>query len=398
MPYGADGRPRRGHIEHSPASLASCAAAGIHGDLAVTLPAQMTAHALALEAPARIGSTQSFLTVQALRAVAALLVVVYHAFDMWQARIGSGTPDLSWSNGAAGVDIFFVISGFVMVVSSQRLLSQPRGWLTFMRYRVVRIVPLYWLLTTVKLALVLLFADLALRSSHDLDYVMRSYAFFPMLDSAGHFRPLLPVGWTLTYEFLFYLLFALAMCLRVGTMSVLVPAFVVFVGLALLRTDTWPAWTILFSTIVVEFLFGVALAQATLRGWALPAASAGAAMLLGFVLILTVPEGGENLRTLTWGLPALLIVAGAVAMESRMRGKLPQWLLTLGDASYSIYLVHGFVLPAVGVALIALHWSTLGALTLTVTACLLVASLAGLLTYVFVERPMTVSLKKQIGG
>ena len=132
-------------------------------------------------------------TIQALRAVAALLVVVYHAFDMWDLRIG---PGLSWTNGAAGVDIFFVVSGFVMVVSSQRLLSQPRGWLTFMRHRIVRIVPLYWLLTTLKLALVVFFADLALRSNLDLDYVVRSYLFLPVVDSAGHFRPLLSVGWT----------------------------------------------------------------------------------------------------------------------------------------------------------------------------------------------------------
>ena len=127
-----------------------------------------------------------------------------------------------------------------------------------MRHRIVRIAPLYWLLTTLKLALVLFFADLALRSNLDPDYVLRSYLFLPVVDSAGHFRPLLPVGWTLTYEFVFYLLFALALGLRVDVLRVIIPAFALFVGLALLRTEDWPPWTILFSTIVVEFLFGVA--------------------------------------------------------------------------------------------------------------------------------------------
>ena len=62
----------------------------------------------------------SFLTVQALRAAAALLVVLYHAFEMWGQRIDPAAPGVNWSNGAAGVDIFFVISGFVMVISSRR--------------------------------------------------------------------------------------------------------------------------------------------------------------------------------------------------------------------------------------------------------------------------------------
>jgi len=168
-------------------------------------------------------AASNFLTIQALRAIAALLVVVYHAFDMWGARIDSAAPGISWTNGAAGVDIFFVISGFVMVASSRRIASQPHAGWTFIQQRIVRIVPLYWLLTTAKLILVFFFADLALRSGIDFDYVARSYLFFPVVDGAGHFRPLLPVGWTLTYEFLFYLLFALALALRVDVLRVLVP-------------------------------------------------------------------------------------------------------------------------------------------------------------------------------
>jgi exopolysaccharide production protein ExoZ len=85
----------------------------------------------------------NFLTIQALRAVAALLVVLLHAFETWGERVDPAAPGVSWDNGAAGVDIFFVISGFVMVISSQRLVDRPGAWLTFLRHRVVRIVPLY---------------------------------------------------------------------------------------------------------------------------------------------------------------------------------------------------------------------------------------------------------------
>jgi exopolysaccharide production protein ExoZ len=346
-------------------------------------------------AKARVIGSSNFLTIQALRAAAALLVVFYHAFDMWSVRINPAAPGVSWVNGAAGVDIFFIISGFVMVVSSRRIASQPRAWWTFVQQRIVRIVPLYWLLTTAKLVLVFFFADLALRSGIDFDYVARSYLFFPLVDGAGHFRPLLPVGWTLTYEFLFYLLFALALALRVDVLRVLVPGLGLFVAVALFRTQSWPAWTILFNTIVIEFIFGVALAKLTLRGWQLPAGVAACLVVAGFALILVVPEGSESLRTLTWGVPALAIVTGAVSLERHAATAIPRWLLALGDASYSIYLTHGFVVPVIGLVFIFFHWTGVPAEALAAIACLVAGSIVGWVVYMVVERPTMLSLKRR---
>jgi exopolysaccharide production protein ExoZ len=313
---------------------------------------------------------------------------------MWVGRIYPGGAS-AWLNGAAGVDIFFIISGFVMVVSSQRFESEPGVWWIFMRHRIVRIVPLYWLMTTAKWFLVFIFADLALRSGLDFDFVVRSYLFLPLVDSVGHFRPLLPVGWTLTYEFLFYLVFALALALRVNVLCVIVPVFAAFVVLAVLRTEQWPASSIIFNSIVIEFIFGVVLAQLTLRQWKLPYALAAASVFVGFGLILVVPEISENLRPLTWGLPALAIVAGAVSLERYIAQALPRWLQALGDASYSIYLTHGLVLPLVGLGMISLHWTSYAAQAFTVLTCLVVASGTGWLVFVFVERPMTLWLKRR---
>jgi exopolysaccharide production protein ExoZ len=356
----------------------------------------LLARAPAPHAPAAAGKApQSFRTIQALRAIAALMVVIYHVLDMWALRIDASAPGVTWVNGAAGVDIFFVISGFVMVVASRRLASRPHAWRTFIQHRIVRIVPLYWLLTTAKLILVFVFADLALRSNLDLDYVVRSYLFFPLVDGAGHFRPLLPVGWTLTYEFLFYLLFALALALRVDVLRVLLPGLGLIVVAALLRGGSWPAWTILFDTIVVEFIFGVALAKAVLRRWVLPPALAASCVVAGFVLILTVPEGAQNVRTLTWGVPALAIVAGAVSLEARLARMLPGWLLLLGDASYAIYLTHGFVVPAIGLVVIAWHGSGLLAETMAMLACLAASSVVGTVVYRIVERPIMHALKRR---
>jgi exopolysaccharide production protein ExoZ len=278
-----------------------------------------------------------------------LLVVLLHAFETWGERVDPAAPGVSWDNGASGVDIFFIISGFVMVISSRRLVDRPGAWLIFLRHRVVRIVPLYWLLTTAKIVAVMVLGGVVLRTSLNFSFIAGSYLFLPVIDSAGHFRPVLPVGWTLTYEFLFYLLFAAALAMRVDVLRIVIPGLCLIAIAALVRTEAWSPWTILFDTIVVEFVFGVMLAKWTLWGLRVPPAIAGVFILFGFGLILIVPLVSENARVLTWGIPAFAIVAGAVSLEPVVAPALPRWLLTLGDASYSIYLSHGFVLPAFGI-------------------------------------------------
>jgi exopolysaccharide production protein ExoZ len=165
--------------------------------------------------------------------------------------------------------------------------------------------------------------------------------------------------------------------------------------MALLRSGSWPAWTILFDTIVVEFIFGVVLARLLLRGWILPPVLATCCVVVGFALILTVAEGAQNLRPLTWGLPALAIVAGAVSLEGRLAAPIPRWLLVLGDASYSIYLTHGFVVPAVGLAFVTLHWTAAWAEALAVLACLAASSIVGVVVYRTIERPIMRGLKRR---
>jgi exopolysaccharide production protein ExoZ len=338
--------------------------------------------------------TVNFLSIQALRAVAALLVVLFHAFETWGERVDPAAPGVSWENGAAGVDIFFVISGFVMVISSRRLVDQAGAWLIFLRHRVVRIVPLYWLLTTAKILAVVVLGSVVLRTSLDFNFVAGSYLFLPVTDSAGHFRPVLPVGWTLTYEFLFYLFFAAALAMRVDPLRITIPGLGLIAIAALARTEAWPAWTILFDTIVVEFLFGVMLAKWTLRGFRLPPVIAGVFVLFGFGLILIMPMISEIARVLTWGIPAFAIVAGAVSLEPLVASALPRGLLTLGDASYSIYLSHGFVLPVLGIFVGRIASPGLWTEGLTIALCVIVSSIAGWIVFILIESPILQAMRR----
>jgi exopolysaccharide production protein ExoZ len=345
---------------------------------------------------AKVGqrTATTFLTIQALRGVAALLVGLVHVFEMWGLRVNPGAPGLSWGNGAAGVDIFFIISGFVMVVSSRRLAQLPRGWLTFLQHRVVRIVPLYWLVTTVKLIAVVVLADLVLRTSLNLGYVVSSYLLLPVVDAFGHFRPVVHVGWTLTYEFLFYLIFAAALAVRAKVLKVVLPTLILFALVGVARTETWPYWTVIFNTIVLEFGFGVILGKLVLQGRRLPPGISTFLVLAGFVLLLSVPSGSETLRFMTWGLPALAIVAGTVSLEPVIAKAVPRWLLEIGNASYSIYLTHGFVVPMIGIFIALMGWSGAMSQVLTVLVCLALSALVGWMVYLTVERPMLRALKR----
>ena len=291
------------------------------------------------------------------------------------------TADELWPNGSAGVDIFFVISGLVMVLSADRLAGRPGACLTFARQRIVRIVPLYWVMTTAKIAAVLSVPSLVLRTRLDLPYVIGSYLFLPVRDSAGDFFPVLPVGWTLTYEMLFYVLVSLALLLRFPILAIAGPALGAFVVAAIaIGSDGFA------NTIVAEFIFGVLIGIAIRRGLRIPPVIAWILMCGGFAVLLTGPVVSGVLRPLTWGVPAWCIVASAVALEDKLAPKLPRWLLDTGDASYSIYLMHLFVVPLVYIIVVRLVPATLW-LPFTIIGSLLASAAIGRLGYMWIEKP-----------
>lgn len=338
------------------------------------------------------GVRREYLTIQALRAIAALSVVVFHAMEAWRDRVDGAA--IYWANGSAGVDIFFVISGFVMVVSSERLIGRADGWLEFLRRRFIRIIPLYWLITTIKLAGILVFPAEARHGPPVLDNIISSYLFLPSRDGLGNVSPVLPVGWTLNYEMLFYILFALALFVRVNVLKVIVPILGALSIVALFRTDDWPAVTDLANTLVFEFVFGVCLARWVLSGYQLERGWSWLLLALGGAAISTLPMGGRDLQVLAWGIPALAIVTAAVSLEGTLGRRLPQWLLFLGDASYSIYLVHFVLTTGLGIIAAKLHLHAPACEAAMVVLCLIGAGIVGGAVHWWIERPMTEWLKR----
>jgi exopolysaccharide production protein ExoZ len=342
-------------------------------------------------AGAQAGPTASrptYRLIQILRALAALMVVAHHATIMLWERDRLPVPN--WIAGSSGVDIFFVISGFVMTISSAPLRSTEHPARTFLARRVERIVPMYWLVTIVKVVVLLLAPAVALNGLGSVQHILGSFLFFPSLSAEGRLEPVVVVGWTLNFEMAFYLLFAAALALRWRPVWVLSPLLL----LLPLTPITWllklpyQSW-FYFSTVLWEFVFGMVLALLVHKLRRLPWWLGALLFVAGMCPLLTWNLPGVSYwRGAMWGLPALAVVAGALILEKSLGERSPRWLLELGDASYSIYLIHTFTLPAIGLWLARWphHWP--GEIATAMLAAVALSALSGEVVYRLVERPV----------
>lgn len=308
---------------------------------------------------------------QYLRAAAALSVLLFHAM------VGAGGHD---AIGTGGVDIFFVLSGFLMF---QIASADPKP-LAFFTARLKRIVPAYWLVTALVVTSQL--AGLTEQSAFDAPHALKSLLFIPSMDVVrGRIYPLLIVGWTLNYEMFFYAIVA-GLLLAPGRFRLPLLAGI-FAGLFALRLSSpdLPVWLDFYTDpIIFEFLFGAVLASLWDRRW-LPRYGA-IPIVLGAVLMIA-PQPDWLHRVIGYGLPAAMIVLGVLALEWRRRlAKAPIFAL-LGDASYSIYLWHLF---AVTVA-----YRLMDATPLAFAAAVLGGVAIGLASYIAIERPAMRAFKRK---
>jgi len=315
-------------------------------------------------------------SIQYLRGVAAFGVLLFHAAD----RAG-----YVFGVGAAGVDVFFVISGFIMWVVTCRKTPGPADFLV---RRIQRIVPLYWGLTllTAGAAIAIPTAFPAMRPTAG--HILQSLLFIPHRGESGAIAPLIVPGWTLNYEMFFYLLFAAALLAPARLRPWLLTA--ALGGLALIRPlgDAQnPLWATYTNPLLLEFGAGVWLGKAWSEGRLPGRPVAWTAMALGaagFIAVSLARLDIEPARLLYWGVPAFLLVSGAVSLERA--GPLPHWwpLRTLGDASYSVYLVHGLAISAAFRLLRGVVSGPIPAFAVSVVA----GVAAGLVVYQFAEKPL----------
>ncbi len=331
-------------------------------------------------------------SIQALRGAAALAVVAYHALQ-W----GDG----GFETGRAGVDVFFVISGLIMWRVTAGRGPAPRA---FLWRRLTRVAPLYWLATLAVLAAALAWPGFLPEVRPGWAHLILSLAFVPHLDPRGLPFPTLPPGWTLDYEALFYLIVAGALAgPRRWRGRVVVGALAGVTAFGFLYPE--PFYFLGANPMLLQFAAGWGLGLAADQRRRIPR-GAGAAMMLA-ALGLWVGEAvlhlfNELWRPLLWGVPALLMVAGALTLEigappgtagpsgpppTGVRSFAIRSALTLGDASYAIYILH---LPATAVVAHTLGWSRAW---LFLPASLAASAAAGLAARAWVEKPLLTRLR-----
>lgn len=315
-------------------------------------------------------------SIQVLRAGAALSVVLYHALQ-W-----GGVRAEVWQ---AGVDVFFVISGFVMWATTA---EREVGVGAFLWRRLTRVAPLYWLATGVVVIGASLWPALFPMLDWDPRRLLLSLGFVMHLDGRGQPFPVLPVGWSLTYEAWFYLIFAAALFVPRGPRLWLLT--VALTGASLCGFLDRPEVFRPLDPFLLQFLAGIWIAEAW-RTRRLPDAGTGFSLALIGVGLLWWGEAAAwdvvNWRPFLWGPPAALIVTGLVALE---RGRaLPPLvpLERLGDASYALYLFHVPLLSALAVGFgLRGGW---GMIAVGVPAAVALA----FVVRVFVEKPLLTALR-----
>jgi exopolysaccharide production protein ExoZ len=325
------------------------------------------------------GGTRTLLSVQYARAVAAVGVLMFHAFNDANA---TAYPEQVLQ---AGVDLFFVISGFIMWVTTFKSDIGPKG---FFGKRVRRIVPLYWLFSAIAVLTAVVAPQLG--KSTGAEHAIASFLFLPAVNPVTHkAEPLLAPGWTLNHEMLFYVIFALALTLpsRKRRLMAVIGLNVLLVVVGLL---THGPLLVSFYTnpIILEFIFGVIVGWIYTSGYSASRRVSGVMVTAGaLTMVLFAAAWGQTviLRVLVWGIPAAVIVLGLALTENAKpvaRWRSGQFL---GDASYSIYIVHGVMLAAL--FSIVHHLGAPDAVMIPVGVP--VALIGGLIVYRYIERPMT---------
>ncbi|HNK62953.1 MAG TPA: acyltransferase [Anaerolineales bacterium] len=295
--------------------------------------------------------------IQAMRGFAVLAVVFFHLIIIERKYGGGNTllPGLL-EFGMFGVDLFFVISGFVMVTVTRGKFRVVKEALLFLYHRASRIYPLYWLYTFAALAVFLIQPAWVNSSQGNRVDILSSFLLLP-----SNLLPLVQVGWTLIHEMYFYLVFFLIMLLVPERFLVL--AIAIWGGV-LLALGSWagqgnPTLNLVLHPLTFEFLAGCLLAMLfhhTERspfdsGWLMMIASAALiAALVGYASFraqtgLVSPDGW--LRVGMYGIPAIIIVYCLTNAE-RSGFTFHAAFIETGNASYSIYLSHLFTLNVVG--------------------------------------------------
>ena len=335
------------------------------------------------------------LSIQYLRGIAAMMVVYLHAVEQLRRISGPTAANFHGELGAAGVDIFFVISGFIMWVTTADDRTTPG---MFVRKRLVRVVPIYWLLTLFIAAVALAAPSLVSSTRFDAAHLLASLGFVPSPHPVlAKPYPVLIPGWTLNYEMAFYALFALALFLPKPSRLWAILAALAGAVLAGRLVRGSGAVAFYSDPIVLEFGAGALIGALFRSSWTVLHRVAAGVGLLGLAALLAGFGSGLDLHRLVLaGVPAALIVFGLAFYEKARPAPDLAPVRIVGDGSYSIYLTHVIALPILTKAWEIAGLGAGGGLSVIfILTGLLASALAGIAFYGLVEQPLALALRSR---
>ena len=329
------------------------------------------------------------ISIQLLRALASILVLMAH-LQVKEIQYGDASS-LLWQHfnvGAIGVDIFFVLSGFIIFFVAGNVPSTTAAATRFFKLRVIRVLPMYWLLTTAALIVFYMHPEIVNKTASKPTVVLESYFLLPTDN-----KLLIQNGWTLSYEMLFYFSFCALIFLPARFRApALVTAACLTVGLGVFITPQTVTLKFLSSNLLLEFAYGVVLGAIFIspeRPRYFTPFLGATLLILGaasIALMISINLGFGAARGYRYGIPAALLVFAALALERQSRAL--SSLKILGDSSYSLYLLHGLSLAAVGMVWKKFHLHGAAsnlAMLLTMAAVSIVSAIA---LHLWVEKPL----------
>ena len=280
--------------------------------------------------------------VQGLRFVSAVLVVAVHACRWFNRDAGAGTvaPEGELL-GDLCVATFFLISGFVVVhvVAS----GHEPDWKTFALRRAIRILPLAWAMTGIKIVAAVVAADAMFDGGLTPTRILASFLLVPSRDPEGAVRLLWGVEWTLVFEMAFYVLVTIAIAFRLDPVALATPVIVVVSALSIWRPDGGSVLWFYADPLVLFLAAGMWIARATRTGspWSTSAACLAGALIYSLVEAL---RGGSAAAPAGLVFAAVTGVFALVVIAEPYAGELvPRWLVLGGDTAFALYLTHPLV-------------------------------------------------------
>ena len=339
--------------------------------------------------------SRQILSIQYLRGIAALAVVFYHVLQEISRHVENSLfldfYELRFF-GQVGVDVFFVISGFVMMYVHGGDFQESNISLKFLKRRIIRVVPLYWILTSVTAVLLYFKPELfGIGKVFDWRHVVTSFLFIPSYNSVGLALPVLGPGWSLNYEMYFYALFAVLLLFKKKYFIISIFIFFLCSLCCSLFLPDLALVDMITDAMLFEFLFGVILASLLqnnkLKYYYFP-------VTLGIFLLLTniFFHFRIDFRVLCYGIPSALIISGLIAYEDTIGfGRPNKFLMLLANISYSIYLSHVFAYKITFFVLSRFILSSYP--DLVVILCLINSVVCGYVVHKLIELPLGNLLK-----